>query len=180
MNLEKIYQNKILINGNWLTVGKRNIKLYNLSEEKNYSEDQLGEILYDISIEKAYSLISMKEISSFELKRKLLQYFIYEDIVEKVMKRLKENGYINDDDYIITYIRNKKIGKIKVFYDLMQLGFKKEKIEKVYEKIDLNEKEYLLEYLKKLENKSLKYKISFLMRKGFSMEDIKDNVKENL
>lgn len=178
MKLKKIWKNKILIDGNWINVGGKKIRLYNFIEEKEYEEKDLKEILYDICLEKAYFFIAKKEISSVELRMKLLNYFVYEEIVEKVIEHLKKNSYLNDFEYIKNYIFTKKLGKKRVFYDMISLGLDEELLMKVYLEIDLDETDFIKRHMKKIGRKAFEQKISYLIRRGFSIEDIKESLGE--
>ena len=60
-----------------------------------------------------------------------------------IMKRLREEGYLSDERFLLAYVRGKfnikKWGKVKIAYGLKAFGFSRDEIEKALATIDMEE-----------------------------------------
>lgn len=143
-----------------------------------------------------YSIEEFKEIDKY--KTKVLKYVLYkkrtkfeiiqkfgkdiqEDILEKILEDLEENGYIGDETYIERavdeFIALKTLSLKEIKYKLLSKGIKSDIIEDYFQ----NNKEELLEYEKKCaikiaskkQNEMDEYEIkNFLRKKGYQDESI--------
>ena len=161
------------------------------------------DISYEASLEKGIFLISLKDRTEKEIYKKLSEKYQNKEAVKKAVKKLKELGYLNDLDYAISYIKNKKYGKNRISYNLFQKGINRETIDKAYniieEEIEKNIEDRKLEkailkHRKKLvvddeekdtslEGKMKRLKeeqkvIQSLARQGFEIEKIFSKLKE--
>ena len=142
------------------------------------------------------SIEEFKEIDKY--KTKVLKYVLYkkrtkfeiiqkfgkdiqEDILEKILEDLEENGYISDEIYIERavdeFIALKTLSLKEIKYKLLSKGIKSNIIEDYFQ----NNKEELLEYEKKCaikiatkkQNDMDEYEIkNFLRKKGYQDESI--------
>lgn len=156
-------------------------------------------ISYEAALEKGIFLISLKDRTKKELYKKLEEKYQNKNSIKKAIKKLEELGYINDLDYSISYIKNKKYGKNRITYNLIQKGIEKKIVELAYEELETEENidDKRLETLIKKNEKKLAYKnsdlkkeeylkqlkeeqkfIQFLARQGFSLDKIFEKIKE--
>lgn len=156
-------------------------------------------ISYEAALEKGIFLISLKDRTKKELYKKLEEKYQNKNSIKKAIKKLEELGYINDLDYSISYIKNKKYGKNRITYNLIQKGIEKKIVELAYEELETEENidDKRLETLIKKNEKKLAYKnsdlkkeeylkqlkeeqklIQYLARQGFSLDKIFEKIKE--
>lgn len=157
------------------------------------------DISYEAALEKGIFLISLKDRTKKELYKKLEEKYQNKNSIKKAIKKLEELGYVNDLDYSISYIKNKKYGKNRITYNLIQKGIEKKIVELAYEELETEENidEKRLENLIKKNEKKLAYKnsdlkkeeylkqlkeeqklIQYLARQGFSLDKIFEKIKE--
>ncbi|MFA3781989.1 regulatory protein RecX [Melioribacteraceae bacterium 4301-Me] len=141
-----------------------------------------------------FKLLSRREHSSYELKRKLIQKKFNHQLVENVINEFLEKGYINDtlfaENYYKQNIVKKKIGINKLKADLLKRGIEGKVIDKL---IDENRDTDLLinnavilaqkriNYLIKIysdKNKIRQKVFSYLQNKGFEYEIIKSALRQ--
>jgi len=156
-------------------------------------------ISYEAALEKGIFLISLKDRTKKELYKKLEEKYQNKNSIKKAIKKLEELGYVNDLDYSISYIKNKKYGKNRITYNLIQKGIEKKIVELAYEELETEENidDKRLENLIKKNEKKLAYKnsdlkkeeylkqlkeeqklIQYLARQGFSLDKIFEKIKE--
>ena len=144
------------------------------------------DISYEASLEKGIFLISLKDRTEKEIYKKLSEKYQNKEAVKKAVKKLKELGYLNDLDYAISYIKNKKYGKNRISYNLSQKLETEGNIEDKRLEILIKKNEKKLahknssltkeEYLKQL--KEEQKLIQYLARQGFSLDKIFEKIKE--
>lgn len=171
------------------------MKTYNLEEIKKLTKNSANYIYDTEQEEQQYTLeeldkaktrilkfIIYKKRTENEVRKKFINEYS-EDLLEDIINYLKENGYINDSDYVeravneFTNLKHLSIKEIK--YKLIAKGVKMTEIDNY---IDSNYNQ-LLEYeiksaqywKQKKENKleSLEIK-KYLIKKGYKEESIKE------
>lgn len=127
----------------------------------------------------------LKNKLSLFLKKILIKYKVshkneYQQIIDEVIAKLTDQGFLDNDDFIVYFInKNKKKSRQEIEYLLKRQGFSSEKISDFFssnndlEKIKniLSKKNFNSSDLSDF-NKKNKI-IGSLYRKGFSFEDIK-------
>jgi regulatory protein len=119
---------------------------------KVYTEDELYEY--------AVGALARRMRSVAELKRLLRQHVeadteIGQTLVELIIRRLKDQGYLNDSQYAAAYSAfrrdNEKFGRMRVVSDLKAKGVHGEVIEKAVSSVfgDVNEEKQAREYLRR-------------------------------
>lgn len=172
------------------------MKTYNLEDIKkltknnsNYMDDDVTDLKKSYSIDdfdkaktRILKYIFYKKRSENEVRKKFSKEFD-EYLLDDIIENLKENGYINDEDYIERSINEfvtlKHLSIREMKYKLMAKGVNSSKIERYIE----NNEEQLLEY----EIQSAKYYVNkkraqkedfeirrYLMKKGYKEESIKE------
>lgn len=137
---------------------------------------------------KAIDILSRSDKCEQELRRKLVESYFHPDVIDEVIKFLKEKKYIDDANYVSNYIfyKSEKKTKAQIVTDLRRKGVASDVIEKViYEEYcEDKEKDIVRKYLNKLVSKDDlskeaidKFKIS-LIRKGIEMRTINEVLDE--
>lgn len=151
---------------------------YNLKVNDDI-ESLYDDISYEASLEKGIFIISLKDRTKKELHTKLNEKYFNTKMVQKAVQKLEELGYINDLDYTISYINNRKYGKNRISYNLFQKGINRETIDKAYNIIE-EEMEKNIED-RKLEKAILKHRKKLLVNdkeKDTSLEGKMKRLKE--
>ena len=175
MKLKRVLKNKYLFE-NGLTIGLNNeiINKYDLKKREELSQEEYLQVLELAALSTSYYYLAKRDYTKKEIYNKLLQKYWEKIPVLKVISKLEEAGYINDKEFAISYIKNRKCGRKKIEYELKIKGITSEILEEIlefYEEDD--ELEELSKAWEKLGNKDEQKKIASLMRKGFSYGDIK-------
>jgi regulatory protein len=139
--------------------------------------------------ERAVYLLEMREYGSKELVQKLNQKFAYlslenlPPLVDFVVLKCQEKGYLSDERYIEAFIRN-ALEKGQGFYKIKQtLQLKTDAEELVLTYLDIGEEEWIElaknvlakkygEDFKSNSSKEQAKKMRFLQSRGFSQEQI--------
>ena len=133
------------------------------------------------------NLLSRMPRTEKQLKDKLLKYEYGYTVIDEIISKLKELGYINDEEYTVEYVNSRieRDGPYKIKNQLYSKGIAKNIIEKVFEDWDYRDERkvaYSLA-LKKSETMERSFKsrnkvARFLQNRGFSYEIIKDVINE--
>jgi regulatory protein len=169
-----------------------------LKEGVNVPEDVLEEIQAESdkfrATEGAYRLLSMRPHSALELKLKLKKRGFSDDIIETIIKKFKKEGYLNDHDFAVAYVKSrlasKPRGRRMLLSELLQKGVKRELADEVLDQAlaETSEEDLAFKLLQKnrirlLKEKSvdLKLKIrNYLGYRGFGYEAIRQATDEFL
>lgn len=144
---------------------------------------------YEKLLNYAFYILAKKRYTSSELSKKCQQYMQRRDmhdeaILEKVLKRLFELKYLDDDQYAKDYITGrvnfKPKGKYALTKELTFKGIPHELVEKIFEESPLDEGEIAIRALMQKERiwnglPALKRKekaFRFLSSRGFRAETI--------
>lgn len=102
-----------------------------------------NEINYKSAYEYSIRLLSIKDRTSDEIKSKLLQKNYGSEIIEKVLVKLIDNEYINDEKYVETWLKEKSIipgmSKKALYYKLLRKGINKSLLDKKFNEIEIDE-----------------------------------------
>lgn len=144
------------------------------------------------ALNQAMKMCSRKEYTSLEIKAKLLEWNVSEDVAVSIVLELTAEKFIDDSRYCQAFVNDKlkfsKWGRIKIAYMLRQKGVAGEIAEEALNAIDADQYETILmaEMVKK--SKSIKadrpytFKgklIQFATQRGFEYE-IASRLAENL
>lgn len=177
--IKKIQRNKLYLdNEEIMDVSPLIRQKYNLKVDDDI-ESLYDDISYEASLEKGIFIISLKDRTKKELQTKLNEKYFNAKMVQKAVQKLEELGYINDLDYTISYINNRKYGKNRISYNLFQKGINRETIDKAYNIIE-EEMEKNIED-RKLEKAILKHRKKLLVNdkeKDTSLEGKMKRLKE--
>lgn len=134
--------------------------------------------LYDHAV----SLLAKRDYSSGELSRTLLRMTENSECVEKVLQRLIENGYLNDER-VITHLIDKHVrkkhGPTRIKQEIRQKGFPQELVEQSLEKVEVDWYAMARELKvskfgeeRASDAKEKNKQVRYLQYKGFSMDMI--------
>lgn len=152
---------------------------------KKELEKYLKDNIFYEAYYKAMKYIEIKLRTERELANYLKKYDYSTEIVERIIEKLNNEGYLNQDIYAEAYINDqinlKMIGPIKIKNDLEKLGIKENIIN---EKIEFYTREDQLVKIQKLVEKEIKLNnnkscymlknkiLTNLLNKGFYKDDI--------
>ena len=196
MKINKIYRNKIYLDTEEIMdISPLIRQKYDLKVNDNI-ERFYDEISYEASLEKGIFLISLKDRTKKEVRLKLEEKFWNKNAVLKAIEKLEEFGYLNDLNYVISYIESKTYGKNRISYNLFQKGIDRSTVEKAYLALDEEKEENIddVKLEKLIDKNSRKINISnsrdekklkeeqkliqYLARQGFSLDKIFKKLKE--
>lgn len=109
------------------------------------------------------------------------------EMIERLMSRLNDKGYINDESFTKAWVQSrmmhKKPSKRKLEQELYAKGIDQKIIANVLQNEELDEKANLLELVEK-KRKLVRYQddkklITYLLRQGFNYDDIRDTINRN-
>ena len=174
---------------------KGELSRYKIQEEAQLSEETIKEIKKEI-LEKraklrAMHLLERMDRTEAELYTKLKRDLYPEDIIEIAMQYVKSFGYIGDKGYARRFVESRQgsKSKLEIKMSLLQKGISKEIVSEVleayYDGQDesmaiqrlLDKKRFSAETATEEEKRKI---YGYLMRKGFSYEEIRRVVKEQL
>ena len=196
MKINRIYRNKIYLDTDEIMdISPLIRQKYDLKVNDNI-ERFYDEISYEASLEKGIFLISLKDRTKKEVQLKLEEKFWNKNAVLKAIEKLEEFGYLNDLNYVISYIESKTYGKHRISYNLFQKGIDRSTVEKAYLALDEEKEENIddVKLEKLIDKNSRKINISnsrdekklkeeqkliqYLARQGFSLDKIFKKLKE--
>ncbi|MFH1783480.1 MAG: RecX family transcriptional regulator [bacterium] len=170
-----------------------------IKEGESISKKRLDEIVCSQRRKEAqdyaYLLLSYRDRSKKEIKARLKRKKYPESVISEVLYKLENEGYINDYIYASSWIksrlREKPRGRKLLFLELIQKGIHRETIDKAlgehfpdsFDEAELAKRalEKKLPSYKKLDEKTAKRRIqSFLLRRGFSYDAIREICDEEL
>ena len=178
---------KVYLDGQFaFTLYKGELSRYHIAEE-SVIEDDIYDSLRLIVIKRAklraMHLLSDMGRTESQLRTKLKQGGYAEDAVEVAIRYVKSFGYINDMEYARSFIDSRK-SKKELYAALLQKGVPAEIVEQVFEEADYGEKDsrQAIEALMRKrsynpETADVKEKqkmMGYLMRKGFSYQDVRN------
>jgi len=154
----------------------------NLKVGDYIDENKLKDILFasetKVAFEKALSLLERKLYFEKELRLKLKEKGFIDEIIDRVVGKLKDYNYINDDGLVKSYISSQKVkSKKEIEFKLKQKGVSDYYIRKHTDEISEEDEENkcLLVCEKYARNKEITKEniqkiLKYLVGKGFSFD----------
>ena len=135
------------------------------------------------ALQRTQALCARQERCSHDIRLKLKQWQLSNTNIEKIIKQLVADNFINDERYSKMFVRDKskfnKWGSIKIKYTLKSKGFSEEVIKNALVEIDHSNDESTLKDLLSKKMKGIKTKspydlktklIRFGISRGFDYE----------
>jgi len=169
---------------------------FHLERGMEIDEDKLKELLYEEELSKAksyvYRILARRMYTIKEIRDKLVEREYVEKIIEDVIATLERYGYLNDRTYAREWIdsrmRSKPKGKIALKRELERKGIDKLIIEDALSQAfdQSKEAEMALDLARRKIRSynaddpiAAKRKLrSFLLRRGFDFETVKDVIEQ--
>ncbi len=185
--------NNVLVcfeDGEFVTIDYRTVLDHGLRKLDNIDEDKKAQLVSESEFVKAkdsaFRFLSKRQHSGYELRTKLLKKGFTKDTVEKTLQNLRNNCYLNDEQFTKAFVEErlkKKIGVNKLKAELFKRGIDRNIIEKNLSGIDpeisydnalsLAQRKSELLLKKGIEPARIKQKIfSFLSSRGYDSETI--------
>ena len=142
--------------------------------------------------ETAFRFLSYHARSVLEVKRKLQEKEFSPHTITATLSRLKELGYLNDQEFAVTVARsslkNKQWGPIRIYDALLKKGIERDIIDRTLAELTREydvtqvarhalESKFALKPHQFKEEKTRKKVVSYLKRKGFSWNTIYSVIK---
>lgn len=165
-----------------------------ITENMTVDEEWLNNIESEIQYAKAYEytlkILSICDKTSGEIRKKLYLKEYNEEIIDRVIKKLLDNGYLDDEKYVDRWINHKSkipgMSKKVIYYKLLQKGLNKDLLNRKFNEIEIDDyKLALLAAEKKIkiicgDKEHIRRKLfSYLKGKGYN-NDTCFKVIENL
>ncbi len=149
---------------------------------------------YQLLLDYAFRILGIKSYSEAEMKKKLalkakrVKMADSEALIQKILERLKELAYLNDekilDDFFEYKLKAKPQGKFLFLMEVRRRGISREKAEQKWHERGISEKDLARELLERKANQLKKYPpekrkekaARLLASRGFSGEVIWDIV----
>lgn len=157
------------------------------------TQTAINELLFEDQLEAAFQkslrFIAYKPRTNFDVRKKLIESGYPEEIVEMILQRLEEKGYINDHQFANNWSENKSLNKPRskklIRLELKQKSIDEEIIEEVVNRMDSDDElairaaEKYYRKLSNLEEITFRRRLTgFLLRRGFSYSVIKPIVDQ--
>lgn len=157
------------------------------------TQTAINDLLFEDQIEAAFQkslrFIAYKPRTNFDVRKKLIESGYPEEIVEIILQRLEEKGYINDHQFANNWSENKSLNKPRskklIRLELKQKSIDEEIIEEVVNRMDSDDElairaaEKYYRKLSNLEEITFRRRLTgFLLRRGFSYSVIKPIVDQ--
>ncbi len=140
---------------------------------------------YKTVFNRALRILARRDHAKNELKIKLANKTLDVEVVDKVLEKLEENGYLNDKAFAFKYLRYRSelgFGPKKIFSEMKNKGIDEQNIRESFDKFDSSWVQLANHVFQKkfgeikdveTNRKDHEKKIRFLAQRGFSYNDIK-------
>ncbi len=170
----------------------KELNKYDISEEKDLSEEDYREIMEEILIprakKRAMHLLEKMDRTEDNLEKKLSEGGYPKEAIDEAVSYVKSFNYVNDERYAQNYIRSYqgKRSKERIRTDLIQKGIDKEKIDAAMEETYVTDERTMIEELlrkrgfdpENADRKDREKNYRFLVSKGFKTDDILSVMKQ--
>ena len=184
-------RSKVFLDGDFAFVlYQGEIARYRLREGLLLSTELYEEILRQVvgrrAREKALSLLKTQGRTEYELRRKLDSHLNLRKIMEETLGSLREYRYLWDEAYAVSYVEIYGTGKSRAELEcaLRRKGIDREVIRTALRDTETDSREAIEKLLRKRgcsadsSPKEKQKTFAYLMRRGFSWEEIRDALKD--
>lgn len=174
-----------------LSADAQTIAVRNLHCGTEISENELEDFskaaTEQFAKDKAMTLLSYRDHSKEELKRKLLRS-VDEETADMAATRMEELGLVDDASFAEKLAREllfkKLYGKSRVLYEMEKRGLDRELSSKIVERLDTDTAQRAKDFIEKKyprcisDEKIRRRAVSALQRNGYRWDDIKEALRE--
>jgi SOS response regulatory protein OraA/RecX len=131
-----------------------------------------------------YRIISKKDYTEYEIREKIKHKFNAPlEQIDEIIEKLQADGLVDDEAYKKRYVENKILagyGPLYIIYALNRKGIKieEEYIYSIMEGMDIDLKDIIKKILIKKDLSNINKCFSFLQRRGFKTDEIKELLME--
>lgn len=189
--LDKRKSKVFLSEGFAFVLYRSEVEKFHIEEGKELPESDyrkiVEEILMERARERALFLLQFQGRTKSQMEGRLTEDGYPKEVIERIMAFLSEYRFVDDGVYTENFIsvNQKKKSRRQMTYELRQKGVDKEEIDRIFEKIPVDEVESAKNILRKrLKGKSLDSyeekcrQSAYLGRKGYSMDTIRKALEE--
>jgi regulatory protein len=157
---------------------------------QEFTEAELSELkdkaVLDKGYDRAINLISRRPRSEWELRDYLKRKDYDGSVSDQIISKLRERGYVNDEDFARRWIENRRLlkatSKRRLRQELKQKRVPDEIIDQVLNEDETDEREVLRELVER-KRKQTKYQddlklMQYLSRQGYPYDLIKEVIKD--
>jgi len=139
------------------------------------------------AFDKAVNLLAFKDRTTQEIRHRLNEKGYNSEEIEEAVDKLSYYGYLNDQNYTLSYIKDNtsKKGKKLIVNELNKKGVDKNIIAKVYDEVVVDEISTIDSIIKRRYNnmdisddKVYRRVVGYFLRRGFSYENVKCVIKK--
>lgn len=174
-----------------LSADAQTLALSHLRKGAEISAQELNEFAKEtqeqFAKDKAMTLLSYRDHSKEELRRKLLRS-VDEDSADLATQRMEELGLVNDDSFAEKFAREmlekRLMGADRVLYEMARRGIDRELAQETVEQLDTEPEERILRFLRKKypcgveDEKTKRRALAALSRNGFRWSEIRSAMRE--
>lgn len=186
MKILKLVKNKIYLEDEIIDVSKDIIYTYSLTVDMDITNIYY-QLIFESMKYKALYILGLKSRTEFELKNKLKEKYSKKhfNIIEDVIKKLKDMYLIDDYEYTTSYVKyNMNKGRNKVKKYLLSKGVSVNMIDEVFsefsEEIYSEEKKKIKEIIEKNADIPIIKLFRKLLSRGYSYSVINEVIKTKL
>ncbi len=139
------------------------------------------------AFDKAVNLLAFKDRTTQEIKQRLNEKGYSSEEVEEAVEKLSYYGYLNDQNYTISYIKDNtsKKGKKLIMNELAQKGIDKNTVDIACEEVEIDEVSTIEDLVKRRyetvdfsDEKIYRRVVGYFLRRGFSYDNVRRVLKQ--
>ena len=139
------------------------------------------------AFDKAVNLLAFKGRTTQEIIKRLNEKGYSSEEIDEAVEKLSYYGYLNDQNYTISYIMDNasKKGKKLISIELEQKGIDKNILDDVYSEVNIDEEASIDNIIRQRfshadlsDDKIYRRTVNYLLRRGFAYDSIKRVIKK--
>ena len=140
------------------------------------------------AFDKAVNLLAFKDRTTQEITKRLKENGYSSDEIEETVEKLSYYGYLNDENYTISYIKDNtsKKGKKLIANELSHKGIQKDIISDILSNSEIDEVSTIRDIMERRykdadlnDEKVYRRLVGFFLRRGFSYENVLKVIKDS-
>lgn len=140
------------------------------------------------AFDKAVNLLAFKDRTTQEITNRLKENGYSSDEIEETVEKLSYYGYLNDENYTISYIKDNtsKKGKKLIANELSHKGIQKDIISDILSNSEIDDVSTIRDIMERRykdadlnDEKVYRRLVGFFLRRGFSYENVLKVIKDN-
>lgn len=172
------------------SLGENELLKLGLYSGQELTEEELAEFQdeseYGKWFDRTLNLLSYRMRSEWELRDYLKRKDADPDVIDKILNKLSDTGYVNDEQFAKRWIENRRLmkatSKRRLAQELRQKRISSEIIDQALAEDETDEREVLRELVEKMRRRypeDIKL-MQYLARQGYSYDDIKAALSDSI